>query len=74
MSEEIVKGQATYWGGHFLHPGSERGDVGKITKPKAHISFVISRSPCVGLHFAKGLFVSGDALFKNWRGSDVYKK
>ena len=39
MSEEIVKGQATYWGGHFLHPGSERGDVGNFTLTKDKIIF-----------------------------------
>jgi len=39
MSEEIAKGQATYWGGYFLHPASGRGDSGKFTLTKDKIIF-----------------------------------
>ena len=31
MSEEIIEGQATYWGGHFLYPPSKKGDSGDLT-------------------------------------------
>jgi len=51
MSEEIVKGQATYWGGLFLHPGNERGDAG---------DFLLMRDKII---FGKGAILSGN----RWR-------
>lgn len=39
MSEEIIEGQATYLGGHFLHPPSKNGDVGNLTITEDEITF-----------------------------------
>jgi len=39
MANEVIKGQAMYFGGHFLHPPSMNGDLGNITITDDKITF-----------------------------------
>jgi len=39
MANEVIKGQARYWGGHFLHPPSKNGDLGNLTITDDMITF-----------------------------------
>lgn len=36
---KVIKGRATYWGGHFLYPASEKGDYGEFIVTKDNIIF-----------------------------------
>jgi len=39
MPGEVIKGQAAYWGGHFLHPLNEKVDLGDLTITEDTITF-----------------------------------